>query len=91
MSAEDHWGVTSDNAYTQVPPLLPRIRTVLWLIVMEIEGHHSQRNTHLYLSLSTLPSTSCYLNESCYRKEQSTNRLCYYILLLSVSSLNTEP
>ena len=49
LGTENDGWVTGDNANAQIPPLLPWIRTVLWLIIMKIEGHHCQRNTHFFL------------------------------------------
>lgn len=81
LGTEYDWWVTGNNAYAQIPSLLPRIRTVLWLIIMEIEGHHSQWYTH-FSSLSISPCPSLYFiadrkNNKCLKKEQMLKRLSW--------------
>ena len=81
LGTEDDGWVTGNNAYAHIPSLLPRIRTVLWLIIMEIEGHHSQWYTH-FSSLSISPCPSLYFiadrkNNKCLKKEQMLKRLSW--------------
>jgi len=53
LSAQDRRRITRNDADAQIFPLLPRIWTVFRLFIVKVKGHHSDRQTHDFVSKSS--------------------------------------
>lgn len=84
LGTEDDGGVTGNNTYAYVSSLFPWIRTVFCFIIMEIQGHHSQRYTHFIFPKFSLQIHSNEMNDSIKSKMEEVVMWWYFSSIVFV-------